>query len=59
MTIAQTGATDASQAPTSHDRVDVWERMRGRIAFAILLAIFITAVTMSSRFQRPQVKVTD
>ena len=42
MTIAQTGATDASQAPTSHDRVDVWERVRGGIAFAILLAIFIT-----------------
>jgi O-antigen ligase len=42
MTIAQTGATDASQAPTSHDHADVWVRVRGGIAFAILLAIFIT-----------------
>jgi O-antigen ligase len=42
MTITQTGATDASQASTPDGRVDVWERVRGGVAFAILLAIFIT-----------------
>jgi O-antigen ligase len=42
MTIAQTGATDASQPPASYDHVGVWERVRGGTAFAILLAIFIT-----------------
>ena len=42
MTIAQTGATDALQAPVPDGRVDLWERVRGGIAFAILLAVFIT-----------------